>query len=482
MIPSPPVPPVATVLRTMPVLPPLRPIAACVCRDSWLPLPRARSRNLLHVESTNMATTRVYASQGLVIGPPASPGKSPVHFSIIEDPSPPPPPLPPPSPPAKPPLPLPAQLGTHSETHIECQFFENMDFSIKSESSTRLASSTDQKADTVRHCCSLCGLEADCTDFVYEPSSKTCVLLPHVPSFELIKSPNPSTIAGTMRISRVSNYHASCHFEVGSGYAGGGLGAAKPLPGQELSSKQACCDACEREPACAKFIFEKFTKNCQLFASYAEHYFTFGLLSGTVDSRFAWEESSEIDSTTTSSTSLEEYVMEMDAVPPAPPAFTFVDMMPPLPPPGEKDIAKHVLADVSLAVGLLFAFAISVCGYLFFAGDIRNLLSKITGGKMGKVTPQTLGSPLRAAAMAQPKKGKVHDLHVTVKTQQMTQKKQIEVENCESHESLQRAIFDEFGHLLNNLKEKQTVRCAPCAPPPQLPLCSGSGSIENGVI
>jgi len=149
--------------------------------------------------------------------------------------------------------------------------------------------------------------------------------------------------------------------------------------------------------------------------------------------------------------------MEMNAVPPAPPAFTFADMAPPLPPPGERDIAKHVLADVSLAVGVLFAIAFSICGYLFFASDISSVLAKLSGGVIGKeMTPPgtptgSLGAPASKKAVT------THEINVTVKTQQMTQKKLIELNDCESRELLLRAIFDEFGHLLNNLKEKQTV-------------------------
>ena len=84
-------------------------------------------------------------------------------------------------------------------------------------------------------------MEPGCTNFVYEPASKTCVLLPHVPSTELVKTPNPSTVAGSVSISHISNYHASCEFEVGSGYSGGSLGMGEPLSGMKIATKQACC-------------------------------------------------------------------------------------------------------------------------------------------------------------------------------------------------------------------------------------------------
>ena len=85
--------------------------------------------------------------------------------------------------------------------------------------------------------------------------------MPAVPSYMLKRSPNNSTIAGSVTISRVDNSHASCHFHVGSGYAGGSIGIGRPLPCKQMRSKQDCCDACERHgppqqtEACVAAVF-----------------------------------------------------------------------------------------------------------------------------------------------------------------------------------------------------------------------------------
>merc|ERR1711965_736079 len=103
--------------------------------------------------------------------PPAPPGfeqEIEKHFSILQEPSPPPPPHPPPSPPRSPPPPLPAFLGHHTDTHVECEFYDGMDYSLTATAakSGQVGSSTDTLADTKHHCCSKCGMQAGCTDFV----------------------------------------------------------------------------------------------------------------------------------------------------------------------------------------------------------------------------------------------------------------------------------------------------------------------------
>ena len=289
--------------------------------------------------ATGLASTRVYAvSRRRAAGAARRRLQGPKHFSIIEDPSPPPPPAAAEAA-GRPPPPLPATLGmAHTETHIECTFLDGMDFRWRRGRRRARRSTT---AETQKHCCNKCGLQPGCTDFVYEPASKTCVLLPHVPTAELVKTPNPSTVAGTVSISHVSNFHASCEFEVGSGYAGGSLGAAEPLTkGMTIATQQERCAASARPcpaltrlsrprlPAAglptrasatptARNLCAKYSGDCQvrvpatllpcqaarapsprsdaylpflavqLFASFAEHYYTFGLLSGIVTGRSA---------------------------------------------------------------------------------------------------------------------------------------------------------------------------------------------------
>ena len=496
-------------------------------------------RNLLHFEPTGLASTRVYAVSHVDVAPPALPGggsKGPKHFSIIEDPSPPPPPKPPPKPPGRPPPPLPATLGmAHTETHIECTFLEGMDFSVAP--GTTAGASVDTTAETQKHCCNKCGLQPGCTDFVYEPASKTCVLLPHVPTAELVKTPNPSTVAGTVSISHVSNFHASCEFEVGSGYAGGSLGAAEPLTkGMAIATQQERCAASARPcispvsharltPAsprcrtaatrasatptarnlCTRSI--RATARCasrrrssharvarapsprsltpppplllavQLFASFAEHYYTFGLLSGIVTGRSALGDAGD-----GASIYAEEGLKgdpfllasgggEGDDLPPAPPTFNAVALEAPSPPPGEYYLAKRIVADMSLSIGAIMVFGFAICAYCFFSPQLLAALHRMSGGKLGR-RPKNLHDRLRnmnkvdGDGRPPPPKLRAHKRHaklppgwakVTVQTARLTQKRAMDVGSAESVDELRDAIWDEFGHLLSTVRPKDTL-------------------------
>ena len=427
-------------------------------------------RNLLESEETQGTAVRVYAVEELDIGPPSPPGSlkdDVAHFSIISEPSPPPPPHPPPRPPRTPPPPLPAALGTKADTHIECEFSEGTDFSLKKGVH---GDYTDLTADTAKHCCSLCGMHPPCTDFVFEPASRTCALLPHVLEHQLVKNPNPSTIAGSVTITRLNVHHAACHFEVGSGYAGGGLGLGKPLPGQtKMSSKQDCCDACDREPECAKFTYEKYGGVCHLHSSIAEHYYTFNMMSGTLDERADPPEaksSGAHDDAPADDIGINDLDIGLDGVvhslPPTPPLFIYDSAPPPLPPPGDAESSQDVLAYFSLAAIGMMGIAMAMCTYLFFATEINNVLYSISFGKLGR-RPKSL-LPIRKPAgggdALPTKKMKLGLLQpgwakVTVQTTQVTQKKEMEIAGCSSHEALRALIAEEFGHVLRgtNLKE-----------------------------
>ena len=442
-----------------------------------------RSRNLLDYEHTGLALTRIYAVEHLQVEPPSPPGyvvkDSVKHFTIIKDPAPPPPPNPPPSPPLYPPPPLPSFLGTRMETHIECTFEENMDFSI---TSTTAGSYADRKAETQKHCCSLCGMEPGCTNFVYEPASKTCVLLPHVPSSELVKTPNPSTVAGSVTISHISNYHASCEFEVGSGYSGGSLGMGVPLSGMKIATKQACCtplgpsipcaptlsvplllvqdccDACERDAKCAKFSFEIFSGTCEMFESYSEHYFTSGLASGIVTSRAAKVSHAGVGDDA-------ERIVDL-IVPPAPPSLV-LQLAASSPPPVGDDIGLRVVADMSLSAIFIMISGFLICLYCFFSPQLNALLYKVSNGKLGKASRSLIVGQHSSGGM-QGKASKKHRRKqhleegwaaVTVQTSQLSQNKDVEVAGCETLEELRDVIWEEFGHLLNGIKrpKKDTV-------------------------
>ena len=447
-------------------------------------------RNMLNFEPTGQAATRVYAVEHLDMAPPSPPGyeeKITKHFSVLQDPSPPPPPHPPPSPPRAPPPPLPAALGTRTDTHIECEFFEDMDLSIVSAKGTGhhfpsgiSVQTIDTTADTKKHCCSKCGMQAGCTDFVFEPSSKTCMLMPPVPSYMLRRSPNNSTIAGAVTISRLNQHHASCHFNVGSGYSGGKIGIGKPLPGKKMESQQDCCDSCERDPRCAKFVFEHFGGDCQLFGPEAEHYYTFNLLSGTVDGRADEEADTRGGSVgdehavggggEEGETGLDDepdWMKFDETAPPQPPLMSFATPPPPPPPDvGEGGVAQTVLADFSLFMGFLIMFGFSLCGYLFFSREIQMLIFTLSGGLLGKQDTKSLlpvadlmARPAEPEERSRNKKGELLPGYskVTVQTSQLEQKKEIMVGGCQTLADLHELIWDEFGHLLKTTRVKDTI-------------------------
>ena len=435
-------------------------------------------RNMLNYDMTEQASTRIYAVTHLDMNPPSPPGyqqEMVKHFSILKDPNPPPPPLPPPRPPRRPPPPLPAQLGMHADAHIECEFFDDVDYTVIASPGVS-TTTTDTAADTKKHCCCLCGMQAGCTDFVFEPASKTCVLMPHVPSYNLRRSPNNSTIAGSVTISRIDNSHAACHFEVGSGYAGGTVGVGKPLPGHKMDSKQDCCDACERDPRCAKFVFEHYGGDCQLFGPQAEKYLTFSLLSGTVDGRATGDMPSEgslPDQNDDDELDMgpwggggesTRYGDHGSVAPPVPPMLTFFAAPPPASKASsESAVATAVLADFSLGIGFLIFVVFSLFAYLFFASDIQKLLFHISGGRFGKQTRSLL--PTRqpdselTPAFSKRKKGAlpVGWAKVTVQTSQVTQKKDMEVAECATLEELKELMWDEFSHLLKATRAKDML-------------------------
>jgi hypothetical protein len=460
-------------------------------------------RNMLNFEHTEQASTRVYAVEHLDLLPPTPPGfqrEETKHFSILQDPSPPPPPHPPPSPPHAPPPPLPAALGTRTDTHIECEFFEGMDYSILSgkgngqspglAAGDGAASTVDTTADTKRHCCSKCGMHAGCTDFVFEPASKVCVLMPAIPSYLLHRSPNNSTIAGSVTISRIDQSHAKCHFHVGSGYAGGAIGVGHALPGRTMKSKQDCCDSCERDERCAKFVFEHYSGDCQLFGPEAEHYFTFNLLSGTVDSRAAPivdpnqregdgedgdGEDGGGDGGGGSPYTYEPVTDGQAEAPPAPAFYIFEDLPPPSPPGTEGDVAQIVLEDFSISMFVLITVGFVICFCLFFGQDLQSLLHKYTGGRFGKAQKSLLptrdskwvagqkGQELEGnlgTKAANRKKGKALPagwVKVTVQTALVNQKKDLEVGGCRTVAELNEILWDEFGHLLKGMRVKDAV-------------------------
>jgi len=414
-------------------------------------------RNLINFETSAPAPTRVYAMEDWARTPPSLPRSDPgKHFSIIGKPTPPPPPAPPPAPPVAPPSPLPS----HAEMHIECEFFVGVDFTVAGVGEA--GENMDRIATSKELCCELCSMEADCVDFVFEPSSQACVLLPHVPEYRLVKAPNPSTIAGSLTISHVVQHHGDCTFEIGSGYTGGSVGLGHPLPGIPSMSKQGCCDACDRDPACAKFVFEKYSQECQLFASFAEHYFTFGLMSGYVNSRVALTSIPGSVGGAVSGVQLPPSMWVTEMLPPTMPVFVF-QTAPPAPA-VEAQWVKRLLANVSLAVGAFLLFGVVMCAYLIFASEVGQLLYACTGGKIGQPPGLPRDSQLETVQLVlpepPPQEGARHAAgwaSVTVETCQLAQQKMLYVGGCQSRQQLQDLIWDEFGHILTHSRPKDTV-------------------------
>ena len=328
--------------------------------------------------TSSLETTRVYGTTPAP-PPPAAPRAAEHHYSLLSGPSPPPPPHPPPSPPAKPPRPL-SHLGRHhTKQHFECHYQPQTEYSV--DQSTGY---TDRKSDSKEECCNLCGIKPGCQDFVFEPASGTCVLLPHVDNKKIISSHNEYTVAGSLQITVVkqaAEAHGSCEFATSSGYSGGQLGEADPLPGGEpIASKQDCCDACEREPRCAKFTYEAYSHACTLFAGYAEQYRTDGLISGILSARAAGLGISEglqeegggglvaTEPQGGGGGGGEQHEGGYDRSwmdtppPPVPPMLVFGAMSPPpSPPPGELEATKIIVADMSMGIASLMGLGFCIC-------------------------------------------------------------------------------------------------------------------------
>jgi hypothetical protein len=118
-------------------------------------------------------------------------------------------------------------------------------------------------------CCQQCGMQDNCQDFVFQPDTKVCMLLPHVAADQLQRTANPYTVAGTVKLqSRPTNAHHHCTLHPATTYTGGLLprqpGEVTAASGRpiESQSEQDCCDACFRVTACAKFTFEPSNKDC----------------------------------------------------------------------------------------------------------------------------------------------------------------------------------------------------------------------------
>mmetsp|Transcript_47528 Transcript_47528/g.78670 ORF Transcript_47528/g.78670 Transcript_47528/m.78670 type:complete len:780 (+) Transcript_47528:43-2382(+) len=454
-------------------------------------------RDLSEVSELTSETTRVYASTPAP-PPPRGPNKGKEwHFHRLSGPSPPPPPHPPPRRPSRPPSPL-KYLREHGQTHqhFDCSFFPRIEFTVD----TALGY-TDRVASSREECCSFCGLKAGCQDFVFEPSSGTCVLLPHVSdSRQIIRTPNEYTVAGSISITvaKQEALHGFCVFKKETGFAQGFIGEAKrSAADMPTVTLQDCCDACDRDPKCAKFTFEHFSHSCMLYEAFAQSYKTPSLTSGTITTRMPDAGLSDAQLARHGSFLGPTSPHDMGygyliSPPPAPPAFLggWLFRSPPPPPLSEDLATKRLVAGFSLGMGGLFVLGFTLCAYCFFSSDLLRAMHAASGGRFGKpnavphsrlcslepAEPRgqagraarvTAGSKANVSKREQKRKQRngacsmadnIHSVNVTVETAALTQKKQVIVDDDSiSMRELYTTIFDEFQALLQNKRHSEML-------------------------
>lgn len=355
--------------------------------------------DLTHYQDVTLESTRVY-SVTPDPPPPASPRGVEHHYVTLDGPSPPPPPKQPPAAPSNPPHPLDHLGRQHTRQHFECTYQLRTELSVDQSEGY-----ADRIAASKEECCNFCGTRGGCQDFVFEPGSGTCVLLPHVSSDLIIKTPNEYTVAGSLQITIVKKTlerHGECEYTPSSGYAGGNLGDGQPLPGgTPIDDKVDCCDACDRTPSCTKFTFEPYSKRCVMYEGYAETFLTDSLLSGKVVKRTTVGSSSILGVGTEhagggegaaagakgqGSSSEEVPAWMMHPPPPMWPLLNFLVQIdpPPAPPPEMGDAASSVIAGVSMTLVLLMGLALSICVYCFFREEVLAVAAKASGSKRKK--------------------------------------------------------------------------------------------------
>lgn len=414
-------------------------------------------RDMQNFEETLLESTRVYANTAAP--PPPSPPKGlERHYALIEAPSPPPPPNPPPRPPLHPPRKL-AHLGrAHTGQHFECRY----------QPQTELATQTgrgytDRQAASKEECCNLCGLKSGCDDFVFEPSSGTCVLLPHTPSAQIKRMPNQYTVAGSLSISvvrKADGRHGSCEYLANSGYSGGALGEAVPaLGGAPIEDKLDCCDACDRNPLCDKFTYQPDGKTCLMYKGFAELYQTDSLLSGIITSRYNPMKSQYVG-TVASPTAIQDHSWGYTLPPTTPPQWV-------LRPDHDSGLSRvieadsqgltELVGDMSLGIAAMMALVLVTCMYCFFREDFISLADQIVGGKLrghgAKYMPPKdnlrqqrrrtkRGTKLSSDGMAE------GCIDVRLETRNVTQKKEVFVGDVSSIDELLLVLAEEFVAVL----------------------------------
>ena len=287
-------------------------------------------------------------------------------------------------------------LGYHTAQHFECTFAPHVELSVDTP-----VGYTNAQATTRFECCNLCGLHPGCQDFVYQHATSLCVLLPHATAAELVRTPNPNVVSGSLAITAVAAAgarHGECTFEAAAGYTGDGaritiatthgLSASHQMA---ITSKQDCCDACLAHEGCTKLSFHPEALQCTLYRAFAEAYSTDGMIAGVLTSRYTGGSATGVSGATSLTPS-----GEMVTEPALPPLVTAAS--PPAPPPtgsGTSDLTKSVMSAVSLGMGGMMLCGLLMCASCFISQDVRRLLGRLAGGS-AQVSNGSL-QPLSAA-------------------------------------------------------------------------------------
>ena len=419
-------------------------------------------RDLFSFEHTTDAATRAYAVTAS--SPPPGPVfAQPRKYSFVHD-------TPPPVYPITSPPPPPTTLGHHripgGHEHTECTYDEGVEYTVD-----RTDGYFPSKAPSREECCSLCGHTAGCTDFVFEPSTSTCVLLPHITSESEIEAwPNPDVVSGSVKISLAPIVipSSSCSFSESTGYARGSLGTGKPVPGTLMLTKEDCCLACGAVPLCAKFTFEPGTKTCTLHEAYAEVIKMEDMLSGMVKSKLVGQ--GEIFERYHGGENASE---AWRAYPPPPmrPGFAAFEtaFLSPPPPLSHEDggTTEMIISRVSSTIFMIMVFGVFVCTYCFFSPQILRMAYDLSGGKFGKrLEPKHKRIPAMEPASEtgghKRSKGRCAGMPpklawVTLETKSMTQRLELDVSDCYDLASLRTLFRRSFGAILKGVRPSETT-------------------------
>jgi hypothetical protein len=190
---------------------------------------------------------------------------------------------------------------------------------------------------------------------------------------------------------------------------------------------------------------------CTLHTSTAEMYMVSGRISGTIEGKGV-----SFASDTGNGYGL--------AYPPPPsmPAFSTLHSSPPPPPIEANDSggAQDVIAYISVAVISLLMVMLTLCAFFFFSPQLRALRNRCTqrGVKYdlakGETDPMMI--PEGGAKRKKKRGGKAGHAKVIVQTTGLTQSKDMDV-SCDSSEALVQKIFEEFSHMVKELRPAHTV-------------------------